>query len=277
MGGAIVHGMLGARVFEAGRVVVVEPNDATRAALGKLDCRVASTVEEARALLAARGMNPSVSPSSLWILAVKPQVFPEAARALTEAFGAVEGVVLSIMAGVPAARVHAALGARCTVVRIMPNLAVTVGMGMSAWCPGPGPDPAAAAEWARVIFGTLGEVMQFEESRMDAFTALAGSGPAYLFYLAQAMCVGGQRAGLTPEDADRISRATLRGAAELLHRHSDITPEAWRARVTSPGGTTAAALDVLERAGVMDAWTRAVVAARDRGAQLAQAAAGPAA
>jgi pyrroline-5-carboxylate reductase len=254
MGSAIARGVIRAGLFEASRVVAAEPDAAKHPSLALEGCRVEST---ARAAVERGGDGAAV------VLAVKPQVFP----AVAEDLGRLEGrLVVSVMAGVRGATIARRLGGR--VVRVMPNLGVSIGVGMSAVSAGPGATAEDVA-WVRGVFETMGQVEVIDESLMDAFTAVAGSGPAYLFYLAEGMTRGATAAGLRPETAERVVRQTLLGAAELLACEEGVGASEWRARVTSPGGTTAAAVSTLEGARVLDAIARAVLAARDRGAQLA--------
>lgn len=174
--------------------------------------------------------------------------------------------MVSIMAGVTAATVSRGLGDAGRVVRVMPNTPIGLGLGMSAVCAGPraGEEDVARAER---LFGASGKTMRIDEGLMDAFTALAGSGPAYVFHLAEAMVEAAEQLGFDRERALTIVRQTVAGAGALLDA-SPETPRALRAAVTSKGGTTAAAVGVLDDAGVSDAVVRAIHAARHRGAEL---------
>lgn len=257
MGLAMVRGVIRAGLLDPQRVAVAEPDYSKHPLLALEGCRVERS---AAAAIAAAGADSAV------LLAVKPQIFPAVADELT---GKVDKrLVVSIMAGVRSGTIAERLRGR--VVRVMPNLGVAVGTGMSALAPGPGATPADTA-WVRALLETMGLVEGIDESLMDAFTAVAGSGPAYLFYLAEGMARGAVDAGFDPAVAERIVRQTLRGAAELLGDDEGLSAAGWRARVTSKGGTTAAAAATLDAAGVMDAVARAVVAARDRGAELSRA------
>ncbi len=206
------------------------------------------------------------------MLAVKPQVLPEVARELapviaTENWTASRAVI-SILAGATTRTIQAAFADRARVIRVMPNTPALVGRGMTAISPGidtTEPDLA----FTRTLFEAVGKVIEIDESQMDAFTALGGSGPAYVFLLAQAMADAGQRAGLNPADALLTARETIAGAGLLLAESDDL-PETLKKRVTSKGGTTAAALAVLEQANFTDLMQAAILAARDRGAELAR-------
>ncbi|MBM4108966.1 MAG: pyrroline-5-carboxylate reductase [Phycisphaerae bacterium] len=254
MGSAIVRGVVRAGFLEPGRVVVAEPDAARHPLLALEGCRTEASAGTAIG---------RAWPGAAVLLAVKPQVFPRVAREIGRALDG--RLVVSVMAGVRSGGVAQALGGR--VVRVMPNLGVSIGVGMSAIAPGPGATGEDEA-WARGVFETLGRAEAIDESLMDAFTAVAGSGPAYLFYLAEGMVKGAVEAGMEPEVADRVVRQTLLGAAELLAGDEGLDAARWRARVTSKGGTTAAAVEVLDSGDAMNAIVRAIVAARDRGAEL---------
>lgn len=266
MGRAIVQGAVRARLFSRKEVVVAEPDEEARRSL--LDhARVEMTPAAALAF-------ESCGPEARIVLAVKPQVFPEVAKEIASRSLAKGRIVASVMAGVPTKRIVEALGGDCRVVRVMPNLPLAVQRGMSAFCLAAGAGEEAR-EFARGLFGAMGEVIEVEETLMDAFTAVAGSGPAYVFYLAQAMIEGAVQAGFTREQADRIVRQTIRGAATLLASSDpaamrSVPVEEMRKKVSSKGGTTSAAMDVLDARQVSNAVSAAILAARDRGRELSR-------
>lgn len=243
---------------------IAEPDAGKREMLARLGGvkRVVPAVTDLRATLEQQGDQAVV------VLAVKPQAL---ARVAEEVRGwELTGLVISILAGVKSEAVRQAFGGRVRVVRVMPNMPAAIRSGMSAVCEGAG-SQRGDAEVAEAIFSAVGEVVRIEESLMDAFTAVAGSGPAYLFYLAEAMERAAIEVGLDPKHVRTIVTQTIFGAAELLRGEQDADgrgPADLRAAVTSPGGTTAAAVGALEQAGVMEAVVGAVVAARDRGRQL---------
>jgi pyrroline-5-carboxylate reductase len=146
----------------------------------------------------------------------------------------------------------------------MPNTPLLVGMGATAIAPGPGATADDLA-LARALFGASGVVLELAEPAIDAVTAVSGSGPAYFFYLAEAVIAAAKAEGLPEADAAKLVAATLRGAGELLVKSGEA-PEVLRRRVTSPGGTTAAAVEVLDSAGVSGKMVEAVrrAAARSR-------------
>jgi pyrroline-5-carboxylate reductase len=257
MGGAVLRGAVRAGVLRPDEIGLVEPDAGKRAEAETLGLRVWSDP----GCFAGRTI-----PAAL--LAVKPQVFPELAATLTRERCRVE-VAISLMAGVTTgviARLLAGGGPGPRVVRAMPNLPAMVGEGLTALAPGEGAKPADVA-LAEKLFGGVGVIVSARESQMDAFTALAGSGPAYVFYLAEVMMEAARAMGLDDAAADATVRQTLLGSATLLSQ-SLQAPEGLRAGVTSPGGTTAAAVKVLEDERVKAAWVRAILAAKARGEEL---------
>ncbi|MFT3685549.1 MAG: pyrroline-5-carboxylate reductase [Phycisphaerales bacterium] len=213
-----------------------------------------------------------LAPGDVVLLSVKPQVFKDVAPGLRALLAKAErkGVtVVSVMAGVTCAKMHEALGPTVPIVRAMPNLAAMVGQSASAFCLG----PAAYREHAEIagaLLRAIGpEVLELSEMQLDAFTAVAGSGPAYVFYLAEAMIAGAVAAGMDAKTADQAVRQTLVGAAEVL-RLTMSDPAALRANVTSKGGTTEAAVGVLDEHGVRAAIEAAVIAARLRARELSR-------
>jgi pyrroline-5-carboxylate reductase len=199
------------------------------------------------------------------VIAVKPADVAAACDGLGHA-----GVrrVLSIAAGVSTASIERVVGDSIAVVRAMPNTPALVGLGASAIAPG-----AHALEddlaWAETILSAVGIVVRVGESQLDAVTGLTGSGPAYLFLVAEALIEAGVLVGLARDVSARLTRQLFVGAAALLDHDGGLTgPEALRAQVTSPGGTTAAGLRALEDRGLRAAMLAAVDAATERSRQL---------
>jgi pyrroline-5-carboxylate reductase len=223
----------------------------------QLDDRRAELTE----LLPGVDVLAAVVPADGAVVAVKPNDVAAACAAL-----AGTARVLSIAAGVPIAALEAALGSGTAVVRAMPNTPALVGAGAAAIAAG-----TAAGEddldWAASILGAVGEVVRVPESRLDAVTGLSGSGPAYVFLVAEALIEAGVLAGLPRDVSVALTTQTLLGSARLL-AESGATPEALRAQVTSPGGTTAAGLRALESSGVRAAFLDAVIAATARSREL---------
>ena len=259
MAGAIIEGAVRSGAVAAEDVVVI---DRSSAALEKFAGLGVRGTTEAREGLAEAGEDAVV------VLAVKPQGVEEAGAGLQEAGWHGTRTAVSILAGTTLARLQGVLGADAALVRAMPNTPASIGMGVTALC-FEDRVPEGDVRAVRALFGGVGEVVQLEEALFDAFTALAGSGPAYVFLLAEALAAGAERLGLEPKDADRVTREMLMGAAALLAR-SDRSAAELRRAVTSPGGTTAAALDVFEDGGLRELVGRAIEAARDRGRELSE-------
>ncbi len=174
--------------------------------------------------------------------------------------------MLSIAAGVTIAALQAAAG-DSVVVRAMPNTPALVGQGAAAICGGPTATDDDLT-WAEGILGSVGTVVRVPESHLDAVTGLAGSGPAYLFLIAEALIDAGVLAGLTRATSEALVTQLLIGSAALLGERGN--PAQLRAMVTSPGGTTAAGVRVLEEHAVRSALLEAVMAATRRSAELGQ-------
>lgn len=200
-------------------------------------------------------------------LAVKPQIVAEAAVALRPLVGP-DVLFVSIAAGVTLGDLYDVLGRDAGVVRAMLNTPVAVGQGIVAAVAGEGLDTAARTQ-AEVLFDAAGQSQWLaDEAQMDAVTALSGSGPAYFFRFAEALANAGMALGLAPDTAAILARATLSGAGALAAAGSAPLAEL-RQEVTSPGGTTAAALDVLNAGGLVPLVAAAATAAQRRAGELA--------
>ncbi|MEV6556214.1 pyrroline-5-carboxylate reductase [Nocardia sp. NPDC051756] len=182
-------------------------------------------------------------------------------------------ILVSLAAGVPTSRLEAKLPAGFPVVRVMPNTPMLVGQGMSVIAPGRHARPPQL-ELVTEVLGAVGKVVTVAEAQMDAATAVSGSGPAYFFLVAEAMVDGGVGLGLTREVATQLVVQTMVGAAALLDE-SDQDAAELRAAVTSPAGTTAAAVRELERGGVRSAFLEALHAAKQRSAEVGGTSDGP--
>ncbi|MBL4926934.1 pyrroline-5-carboxylate reductase [Fuscibacter oryzae] len=214
-------------------------------------------------------LNQGVPPApAVALLAVKPQMMGAALPAL-QALGNGKTLVVSIAAGTSIATFEQVFGDRTPVVRAMPNTPAMVGRGITGICA----NATAGAEGlalGRALMSAVGQVVELDgEHQIDAVTGVSGSGPAYVFHLIEAMAAGGVAQGLSPEVAMQLARATVCGAGELAYRSPEAAAQL-RINVTSPGGTTAAALAVLMdgETGFPALLTRAVKAAADRGAEL---------
>lgn len=255
MGSAMARGWiqdLGAA--GVGRLSVIEPSPGT------------DVVEAANAKLII--LNPPAEPADILVLAMKPQGFSAAVDGL-KAWVSPQTLVVSIMAGVTIARISSALSCP-KVARAMPNTPGAIGMGATAFALSPACGEEEGAATARLL-EPLGLVVgPLKEDQMDAVTAVSGSGPAYVFLLVEALAAAGRSAGLSEETANALARETIIGAGALLGEFAE-SPAELRKQVTSPGGTTAAALDVLMSAGGMpDLMRKAVDAAVRRGAELSR-------
>jgi pyrroline-5-carboxylate reductase len=199
------------------------------------------------------------------LLAVKPQVLPEVLEAIRDSLRE-DALVISIAAGVKTGKISEMLGGRGRVLRVMPNTPMLVGAGMSVLAGGPGATEGDLA-WAQGLFSACGETEVAEENDLDAVTAVSGSGPAYVFYLAEAMIQAGIREGLGEDLASRLAVQTCLGAGQLL-KQTGIDPRTLRRQVSSPGGTTQAATEHLDEQGVQEAMEAAVRAAAARSREL---------
>lgn len=257
MARAILDGAFDAVIVDPARVLLAEPDAEKRE---YFQSRGVSTVPTAANFAGRLGESTQV------LLAVKPQFLADAARDL--ASQAAGRVVISILAGSTTERLERMLGDDVRIIRTMPNLPARIGRGITAIAPARGVRPGDDA-FAKKLFTCVGEVVRIDESLMDAFTAMAGSGPAYVFHLAEAMRDAGVTMGFDQETALQIVRATINGAAALLHGSPD-DPSDLRAAVTSRKGTTDAAISAMQADGVKASIERAMLLARDRGEALAK-------
>lgn len=253
MGEAIVAGLITAGSVSADEIVVAEPA-AARAA-----------VFEARGVAVLADAHEAVPGATIVILAVKPQII-EAVTAHLAPQLPPDAVAVSIAAGVSCARLEAVLPAGTRVVRVMPNTPALVGEGMSVLSAGTRAD-AATVERVRALFETLGETVVLDERYQDAAAAISGCGPAYVALVVDSLARAGVRQGLTRDVAQALALQTLRGTVALIEQTASH-PEAIIDAVTSPGGTTIAAIEALEAGGVRSAFYDAVDAAVRRSREL---------
>ena len=249
MGEALLSGLLAAEWAPADEISVVEPDDSRR--------------DELQKKYKETPFSGNLVPSDNYLLAVKPQLVPNICQELSNSDPL---RVISIAAGVTIAVIESRLTSQTAVLRVMPNTPSMVREGMSAIAPG----SFATSEdldWASSILSAVGEVVIVDESTLDAVTGLSGSGPAYLFFLAEAMTQAGINNGLDPTVADILTRQTLLGASTLLAK-SGTSPEELRASVTSPNGTTAAAISELQSNDFLSLINKAISAATDRSKEL---------
>ncbi len=238
------------------RVTVIEPDAQARASL------------EQRFGVATEAAPQASLVADALVLAVKPQV---AATALAQArpllAANADAVLVSIAAGTTLAAIRAASGGHRSIVRAMPNTPALIGQGVTGLYVPDGTAAPLAALAERIVASTGTVVRLHDEAALDAVTAVSGSGPAYVFYLIEAMIKGARAEGLADADARELVLATVRGAA-LLAEASDEPADVLRRRVTSPNGTTAAAIAEFDRRGVMEAIVAAIGAARRRSEEL---------
>jgi pyrroline-5-carboxylate reductase len=253
MGGALLRAWLDGG-YDPQKISVIEPRPS----------------REVLELAGAKGFAlaaPSRPPQVL-VLAMKPQDLDEAAAGLAPCVGR-DTLVVSILAGKSIANVAARLPHAKAIVRAMPNLPAAVGRGMAALAANAATTPGQRAA-AEVLFAAAGRVEWLAgEHLIDAAAAVSGSGPAYVFYLAEALASAGAALGLPADIAARLARATVEGAGELLFQRPESTVAELRENVTSRGGTTAAALEVLmAQDGLMPLLEGAAKAAKQRATAL---------
>jgi pyrroline-5-carboxylate reductase len=254
MGGALLLGWLTGGL-DAGRIIVIEPHPSDEINLvAKRGIRLNQPAQE-------------VGIVDTLVVAVKPQSFREAGTSLKPFIGP-STLVVSIMAGTTIASIAEVCGG--AVVRAMPNTPAAIGRGITV-AVAAGNVSAEQRLVANALLRATGAVEWTDDEKlMDAVTAVSGSGPAYVFLLAEELARAGIEAGLPAELATRLARQTVAGSGELLQR-SEMPAETLRQNVTSPGGTTAAALEVLMGAdGMRELLTRAVAAATRRSKELAK-------
>jgi pyrroline-5-carboxylate reductase len=251
MGGALLRGWLEAG-FSPGSLAVAEPGPAPEIAALLKEKAIAAT--------------PQSAPDVL-VLAVKPQVMNEVLPTVAPLTGP-DTAILSIAAGRTIASIAAHFPPGTAVVRAMPNLPASIGRGITAACANAEVTPQRRA-LCDALLRAAGEVAWIGDERLiDVVTAVSGSGPAYVFYLAECLAEAGVAAGLPQELAAQLARATVTGAGELLHR-SPLSPAELRENVTSPGGTTAAGLSILMgEPGLKDLVKKTVDAAARRSRKL---------
>ncbi len=258
MGGALARGFVRSGVA-AGSITLVEPSSEKQAAFAAEGFTVASDITS---------LDANHRPV-LTVLAIKPQAFSLFAgdfRNYIAAHG--PHLILSVLAGTPFERLEDAF-TDCSLVRVMPNTPALIGEGVSAVVSAA---PLSAKESGAIerLLGSVGEVVWLDnESDLDAVTALSGSGPAYMFHLLEALVAAGTAQGLSEDIARRLALGTMRGSAGLALQ-SDLSFTALREQVTSPGGTTQAALDVL-MAELPSLVSRTLEAAARRSRELASA------
>lgn len=252
----IVHAIVRNTLLFADRIIAADPNDARRDLFaGRFDVTV---TEDNRA---------AVENSDILVLAVKPQQFTEVCEGFADLVRE-DHLIVSIMAGVCTSTIENLFNPKkIRVVRAMPNLPIHVGAGMAAVCKGTHAEPVDLLR-AQRIFEAGGRCVAFEdESQMDAVTAISGSGPAYFYYFVEALTAAAEKIGLPKQEADLLAKQTCLGAARMMIESGEPAAEL-RRKVTSPGGTTQAAIESMNSSGVCDLIGTAIESAWKRSQEL---------
>lgn len=259
MGGAIVQGMLAPNVSVTGGIRVT---NRSREKAGLLDVPGVSSLALADDPDANRR---AVEGARVVVAAVKPAMILDLLSEIASVLAA-DAIVVSVAAGVTTASMEAVLPDTVAVLRAMPNTPSRVGLGVTGIAPG---SRARDADTALVeaVFGTVGDTITLPEERIDALSAISGSGPAYVFLLMERFTGAAQRLGFTEAEARLMVESTFRGASELL-AFSGETPSELRRQVTSPKGTTERAIAVLETGNLAELFDRAMAAAIARAKEL---------
>ena len=255
MAEALVRGVIGGQFMQADSIVAADPS-----------------VERQKVFADQLGVtcgqdNATAAGCRTVLLAVKPQMMAGVLDGIADAVPD-DALVISIAAGVKTSLIDEKLSGKGRIVRVMPNTPMLVGAGVSAVAAGPRAieDDLAMTE---KLFGVCSRTCRVTEQMMDAVTAVSGSGPAYFFYLLEAMIAAGIAEGLEGATAATLAAQTCAGAAKLMIESGE-KPEVLRARVTSPGGTTQRAIETMDAAGVKDALVEAIRAAAERSRELGQ-------
>jgi len=252
----IVHGILRNTILFADRMIASDPSE-TRRTLFADRFDIAVTDDNRRL----------VENSDIVILAVKPQVFQEVCQAVAE-FVRPDHLLVSIMAGVSTKAIEAVFPhVSARVVRAMPNLPAHVGAGMAGLCKGQFAKDVDLLRAQRIFDAAGRSIVIHDEAQMDAVTAVSGTGPAYFYFFVEAIVAAGERAGLSRQHADILAKQTCLGAARMMIESGE-SPSVLRNKVTSPGGTTQAAMESMNANGVFDHIAAAVSAAVDRSREL---------
>jgi pyrroline-5-carboxylate reductase len=254
MGEAIAAALIGKKLAAAGDIAVSDVSKDRR-----------DHLQKQYGVIVTASNREAAAGKDIIVLAVKPQTLPEVLPDLKGVLKATQ-LVLSIMAGVPIRKIGEGLGHK-KIVRAMPNTPARIGCGVTGWT-ATGDVTGPQKNSARTILGALGQEIYFsEEKYLDMVTALSGSGPAYVFLLAEALAEAGVRIGLSPQEAETLAGQTILGAGNLLAQSGRPAAEL-RRNVTSKGGTTEAALKVFENGGFGPLVAAAVKAAYDRAVEL---------
>ncbi len=252
----IVHGIVRNTLLFADRIIASDPSEARRRLFAER-FNIAVT-QDNRAVVAE---------SDIIILAVKPQQYVEMCRGIADLISD-DHLIVSIMAGVSTRAIEGMFtGRRARVVRAMPNLPIHVGAGMAGVCKGQFAQEVDLLRAQRIFEAGGRCIVIGDESQMDAVTAVSGSGPAYFYYFAEALIEAGQRAGLSRQQSEILAKQSCLGAARMM-LESGESPQVLREKVTSPGGTTQAAIETMTRHHVFEHICEGILAAWKRGQEL---------
>lgn len=253
MGEAIIAGLLGAGTLDSDAIVVAEPVASRR-----------DTLTSEYGVRCVAGAGDAAAAGDIVILAVKPQIIDAVLEIVAPVVG--DALVVSIAAGISCARLESALGSGKAVVRVMPNTPAMVGQGMAV-ISGGSEASAEQVDLVRELFSLLGKAVVLDERYQDVATAISGSGPAYVAIFVDALARAGVRHGLSRDVAQTLAVQTLRGTADLIEL-TGMHPEELVDGVSSPGGTTIAAVEALEASGFRSSISAAVNAAVERSKEL---------
>jgi len=256
MASAIVGGVLKAGLYRAADIIA-----------GEIDPGRREQVSSEYGITTVERNLEAAAAAPVLVLAVKPQNLPQVSEDLRGQMPH-DPLVLSILAGCSIEKLHTYLGVGLPVVRAMPNLPAQIGKGISALASSEEVSPEQL-NLARSIFSTVGEILSIPETLMDSVTALSASGPGFVYRLMEAFASAGERLGLPKATAQRLTLHTFIGAASLLSE-SGQTPAELREKVSSPGGTTAAGLEVMKQERIDNLIRQVLARAHDRARELGE-------
>lgn len=252
----IVHGILRNTVLFADRMIASDPSEARRSLFAD---RFNVAITDDNAYL--------VQNSDILIFAVKPQQYAEMCRAIAE-YVCPDHLIVSIMAGVSSLAIESQFpNVHARVIRAMPNLPVHVGAGMAGLCKGQYAQDVDLLRAQRIFDAGGRSIVIADEAQMDAVTAVSGTGPAYFYFFVEAITAAGEQAGLSRQQADILAKQACLGAARMM-LESGEPPNVLREKVTSPGGTTQAAMEAMAQSKVFDHIREAVLSACRRSQEL---------
>lgn len=254
MGGAIASRLLAKKTIAPENLILYDPHSSGLSSFKDQGVKVLSGLKEA------------LGQSDIILLAVKPQVFPDLLPEIKK-FIKKDQLIISIAAGIPVSFIKNLIGENQPVIRVMPNLNAMVGASMSVWVKSPEVTSDQVLFTKKILQAIGREVYLSDESLIDAATAVSGSGPAYVFYLAELLESNARDLGFSDEEARVLSRQTIIGSAEFL-KNSGKSPKELRLNVTSKGGTTEAAFTVFDSINLRSVFNKGIKAAWQRAKQL---------